>query len=129
MAERLTWEEIGQKPNDVLSPAYSYKDLVFASGSLGNEEDGSYSPSIERQTELALKNLDKVLKAAGSSLKNTLKIVVFIGNPKNIPRMNAVYKTFLVHKPARSCFGVNFPNKEVLVEIEAVAFKSPKAEL
>lgn len=128
MAEKITWESVGQKPNPVLSPAWSYKDLIFASGTLGCEDDGTYSNSIERQIQKALENLEKVLKAAGSSLQDTLKIVVFLNKAEDIGRMNTVYAKFLPHKPARSCFGINFPNKKVLVEIEAVAFK-PKAKL
>ncbi|VEU20010.1 DEKNAAC100422 [Brettanomyces naardenensis] len=129
MAEKLSWEDIGESSNAVLSPAWAYKDLVFASGSLGSEADGSFSKSVERQTKLALQNLDKVLRAAGSSLDNTLKVVVFIKKPKDVNKVNSIYAKHLPHKPARSCFGVNFPNKKVLVEIEAIAFKNPKAKL
>jgi len=128
MAEKISWEAVGQRPNPVLSPAWSYNDLIFASGTLGCEDDGTYSDSIERQTQKALENLEKVLKAAGSSLQNTLKVVVFLNREKDIGRMNSVYTKFLPHKPARSCFGINFPNKKVLLEIEAIAYK-PKARL
>lgn len=129
MASKITWEAVDLQAHPVLSPAWTYKDLVFASGSVGTEDDGSLSPDVERQTEKALLNLQKVLVAGGSSLNNCLKVTVFIANPGDVSQVNKVYATYFPTKPARSCFGVSFPNKELLVEIEAIAFKNPTSKL
>ncbi|GMG19836.1 unnamed protein product [Ambrosiozyma monospora] len=125
MSEKLTWEAIGQSSEGkILSPAYSVGNLVFTAGSVGNTPDGSYPETIEEQTELALQNLDTVLRAAGASLQTTVKTLVFIANTEDQPKMNTVYAKIMTHQPARSCVAVKFPDSKILVEIEAIATKT-----
>ncbi|GME86268.1 unnamed protein product [Ambrosiozyma monospora] len=125
MSEKLTWEAVGKSSEGkILSPAWSVGNLVFTAGTVGNRPDGSYPETIEEQTELVLKNLDNVLRAAGASLETTVKTLVFIANTEDQPKLNAVYGKIVTHQPARSCVAVKFPNPKILVEIEAVATKT-----
>lgn len=129
MVEKLTWDKVGKKENPVLSPAYIHGDLIFTCGRVGIESDGTFSKSIERQTELAIKELETVLKAAGSSLDYVLKVLLFIKNPDDRVKINQVYVKYMKTKPARSCVSVVFPDPNVLLEIECVAVKKPVAKL
>jgi 2-iminobutanoate/2-iminopropanoate deaminase len=72
-------------------------------------------------TELCITNLSAVLKEAGSSLENTVKVNVFITDMAHFAEMNSVYEKFFTHKPARSCVAVHQLPKGALVEIEAIA--------
>ncbi|GME79077.1 unnamed protein product [Ambrosiozyma monospora] len=129
MSQKITWEQVGKPGNKVLSPAYTVGDLVFTAGALGTRKDGSFPDTIEEQTVLALQNLGDVLKASGSSLENVVKTLVFIKDIKDQKKMNNVYHSIMRHQPARSCVAVIFPNPKVLVEVEAIATKVPKAKL
>ncbi|ODV83833.1 hypothetical protein CANARDRAFT_9122 [[Candida] arabinofermentans NRRL YB-2248] len=122
--EQLKWSEVGQSAEGkVLSPAYIHNGIVYTAGSLGTDpKDPSSIPStIEEQTHFALQNLETVLKASGASLDSCLKLLVFIKDPADQKRMNAVYSKYMKTQPARSCVVVGFPDQRVLVEIEAVA--------
>ncbi|GME72928.1 unnamed protein product [[Candida] boidinii] len=126
---KVTWGQIGAKENAVLSPAFVHNDVVYTAGCLG-DKSGEFSKDIEVQTELAIKNLEKVLAASNSSLDNCLRVTVFIAKGKHVAKVNEVYKKYFKTKPARACVVVGFPNKKVLVEIEAVAYtKTVKAKL
>lgn len=129
MVEKLTWEKVGKKENPVLSPAYIHGDLIFTCGRVGVEADGSFSKCVERQTELAIKELETVLKAAGSSLDYILKVLLFIKNPEDREKINKTYVKLMKTKPARSCVSVVFPDPNVLLEIECVAVKKPISKL
>ncbi len=99
-------------------------DLVFTAGQLGlvpgtKEFAGT---DIESQTRQALKNLEAVLEAAGSCLKQVLKTTVFLIDMGEFPRMNAVYAEFFAQDPpARSAVQVAALPLGGRVEIEAVA--------
>jgi len=98
--------------------------LIFASGSLGiDPASGEFAPGgIESQTRQALKNLEQVLLAGGSSLRAVVKTTVFMQDLSEFARMNAVYAEFFPQEPpARSTVQVAALPKNAAVEIEAIA--------
>jgi 2-iminobutanoate/2-iminopropanoate deaminase len=78
---------------------------------------------IKAQTEQVLKNLQAVLKGAGTSFDNAVKMTVFLKDMNDFAGMNEVYATFIKaeNAPARSTIQVARLPKDALVEIEAVA--------
>lgn len=77
---------------------------------------------IEEQTEQVLKNLEAVLKAAGSSIDDVIKTTVVMADINDFAKMNAVYaKRFAAPFPARSTLEAARLPKDALVMIEAVA--------
>jgi len=106
------------------SQAICVGDLVFASGQIPlDPKTMSVVPGgIKEQTEQALKNLQAVLEAAGSSLENAVKVNVFLKNMSDFAAMNEVYaKFFGTSLPARVSVEVARLPKDVLVEIDAIA--------
>ena len=78
-------------------------------------------PSQE-QTRQALRNVQAILEAAGSSLHRVVKVTVLLARPDLYREMNEAYAEFFPGpKPARAMvrFGADIPG--VLVAIEAVA--------
>ena len=47
----------------------------------------------------ALHNLNEILKEAGSSLKNVVKVTIFLTDMANFAAMNRVYDTFFADQP------------------------------
>ena len=77
---------------------------------------------VTAQTERVMKNLDAILKAAGSSLSRVVKTTCFLATIDDFARMNEVYERwFGDHRPARSTVAVKTLPKNVLVEIDVVA--------
>ncbi len=77
---------------------------------------------IKVQTEQALKNVEAILKAAGTSMKSVIKTTVFLKDMGEFAQMNEVYARFFSDSaPARSTVEVARLPKDVKVEIEAIA--------
>lgn len=101
--------------------------FVFVSGQIAVRPDGDgpldiVGTTMQEQTRQALKNLDAILRSAGSSLAQAVKITVLLGRPDEYKEMNAVYAEFFPsNKPARSIvqLGANVPG--VLISIDAIA--------
>ncbi len=97
--------------------------LVQTSGQIPADEKGNLlSGGIKEQTLRVLKNINEVLKAAGSGKDKIIKTTVFMKSLSDFGGMNEVYEEFMEgHKPARSTVEVNRLPKDVLIEIEALA--------
>ena len=77
---------------------------------------------IEVQTTQALKNIEEVLKAAGTSKERIVKTTVFLSDLADFEKMNNAYAEFMgSHRPARSTVQVCKLPKNVRIEIEALA--------
>lgn len=77
---------------------------------------------IAEQTERVLKNVAAVLEAAGSSLDQVVKTLVFLADMDDFSAMNEVYgKFFTGAPPARSTVQAARLPKDARIEIEAVA--------
>lgn len=108
-----------------LSQHRSHGDLVFTSGQLGFEPDGTVSPDFGRQTELAMESLKSRLESAGSSLECVLKATVFITRRGDFAAMNEIYGRFFAEPwPARSTIVTELVLPELLFEIEVVAHRA-----
>lgn len=121
MIHTVSWEDLDQSGNKLLSPCVKSNGHVFTSGCLGTDENGQLPDSVTEQTENAIKNLEKVLKASGSFLDKVLKVLLFVGDGSYGAEVNEVYAKYFTTKPGRSCIVVGFPNPKVKVELECVA--------
>ncbi len=100
-------------------------NLIFTSGQIpidpgtGNVVSGG----IKEQTRKVLNNVSALLEEGGSSIANVIKTTVYIKNMNDFAAMNEVYAEFFGEsKPARSTIEVARLPKDVLVEIETIAF-------
>ena len=99
-------------------------NLVFVSGQLPIDPDTGeiVNAAIVDQTKQALKNVQAVLKQAGSDLSQVVKTTVFLKNMEDFTGMNGVYAEFFEAPfPARAAVEVARLPKDVLVEIECIA--------
>src|SRR5262245_14944410 len=114
------------KPAGPYSPGVVFERLVFVSG------QGATDPAtgklagtdVETQTEQVLKNVQAILRAAGSDLQYVLRCGVFLVDMREFPKMNAVYsKVFGEHRPARTTIqAAGLPGEGLRVEIDCVAY-------
>lgn len=113
------------KPSGHYSQAIIHNGLIYTSGQLAfDAETGEIrQESIEEETRHVLKNLELVLKEAGSCKEKVIKTTLYISDVALWDRINKIYADFFGHhKPARSVvpthgklhFGFN-------IEIEAIA--------
>jgi len=77
------------------------------------------------QARQALNNAKAILAAAGYELGDVVKATVFIRDMAEFGNINEVYQGYFSEKPpARSVVEVSRLPKDVLVEIEMVAYRS-----
>ena len=105
------------------SQAIIFQGLVFTSGQIAiNPATGKVEEaSIGGQTEQVMKNLDAVLKEAGTGFENAVKTTCFLADMGDFAAFNEVYAKYFVNKPARSCVAVKTLPKNVLCEVEVIA--------
>jgi len=104
-------------------------NMVFTSGQLPIDPETKKVPEeVKDQAQVALSNVANVLEAAGTSLRDVVKVTVFLLNIKDFGEVNEVYKEFFdddeaLPYPARSAIQVAALPGPVgcKLEIEAVA--------
>jgi len=109
------------------SQAIVVNGFVFTAGQVGADpKTGALvEGGIAEQTEQVLKNIEAVLKASGSSMKDVVKATVFLTDLNDFAKMNEVYaKRFAAPFPARSTVQVVRLPRDARVEIEVVALVS-----
>ena len=108
------------------SQAIEFNGMIFTSGMIPiNPENGELvTGGIEEQAQQAIGNLVALLNESGSSVEKVIKTTVFIKDMNDFAKVNGVYSQFFkTDCPARSCVEVARLPKDVLIEIEAIAYK------
>lgn len=106
------------------SQAIEAKPFLYTSGQIPLTEKGVLvDGDVKQQTEQVFKNLIAILAERGLTLNDVVKVTVFLKDMNDFTMMNEVYATFFAnHKPARSTIEVARLPKDVLVEIEMIAY-------
>lgn len=107
------------------SQAVKLGNMIYTSGMipLVPETMQIVEGGVQQQTRQVLENLKALLESEGSSLDNVIKTTVFIKDMNDFPRINEIYGEYFSSKqPARSCVEVARLPKDVLVEIEVIAY-------
>ena len=106
------------------SQAVKANGLVYTSGQValdpatGNLVEGSF----EDQAHRVFRNLEAVLREAGSSFDRVLKATVFVTDLGNFQTLNTIYAQYFGdHKPARTTVEVKGLPKGAQVEIDLIA--------
>ena len=106
------------------SQGYEAGPFVYTSSQIPvDPADGSVPEGITAQAHQSCRNVGAVLAAAGVGFENVFKTTCFLADMADFADFNAVYETYFVSKPARSCVAVKQLPKGVLCEIEAIAEK------
>jgi len=111
------------------SQAIKGGDLLFISGqiSIKPETNEFIDSEVEAQTEQVLENIKTILEAGGSSLKNVVKVTIYLRNMEDFTLVNKVYSRYFEDSlPARACVEVSNLPKNAKIEIEAIAIKNSK---
>ena len=99
-------------------------DFLYASGQIAiNPATGNIeAEGIVAQTEQVMKNIGEILKAAGTDYTNVVKTGCFLYDMNDFAAFNEVYAKYFTEKPARSCVAVKTLPKNVLCEVEVIAY-------
>ena len=87
-------------------------------------QDVPLPQGIREQTEVALRNMVRVLEGLGLSLARVVRVrIVLTHFKRDYAAMNEVYADFFPAnaRPARTCVGVTDLVRDALIEIDCVA--------
>lgn len=101
-------------------------NTVFLSGQLGiDPATNQLKAGVEEQAKQSLANIQNVLSTIDLSLKNVVKVTVFLKDLDHFAAVNEIYANhFEEPYPARSCVQVAKLPADALVEIEVIAEKA-----
>ena len=106
------------------SQAWMVGDMLFASGQIPvDPATGIVPEGIAAQAEQSCKNALAIVAEAGMTAENVVKTTCFLANISDFVAFNEVYAKYFTNNPARSCVAVKTLPKNVLCEIEAIAYK------
>ena len=105
------------------SQAIKAGNTLYLSGQIAiNPAEGRIvAAAIEEQAEQCCKNVEAVLKAAGTDMNHVVKTTCFLADIADFKAFNEVYAKHFVSKPARSCVAVKDLPAGALCEVEALA--------
>jgi reactive intermediate/imine deaminase len=110
-------------PKGHYSPGIEHHGVVYVSGQLPMTLDTRepFTGPIEEQTELALRNVEAVLQAAGSRLDRVLQMTIYVSDMELWGRVNETYARVMGdHRPARAIVPVKELHFGTQVEIQAI---------
>jgi len=98
--------------------------FIFISGQIPLAPNGTLAgEDIKSQTHQAIKNIQAILQAENLTLKSVVKTTVLLKIMDDFAVMNQIYEEYFAEsKPARAAFQVGKLPRDVLIEIEAIAF-------
>lgn len=115
-----------------LAQGYRAGDFLFISGQTALDDAGQLIGlgDFDKQAEKTFQNLEKVLKAGGSSLKNVIKVTILLRDMGNFNKVVALRgKYFTAPYPADTILEVSsLFSPDALIEMEATAVADEAAD-
>ena len=105
------------------SRGWKVGNTVYLAGAIGHNPDGSLTPDIRVQTRRSLEQLEAVLREAGGTLKDVVKLTVFITDMRYREGYGEVRAEFFPSDAPAStlvqCVALATPG--AMIEIEGIA--------
>jgi 2-iminobutanoate/2-iminopropanoate deaminase len=101
--------------------------FLFCSGQIGlDPATGQLAEGVEAQADRVMRNLSAVLDAAGLTFADVVKTTILLTDMGDFATVNGIYARYVSDPPpARATFAVAGLPRGALVEIEAIARRSP----
>jgi 2-iminobutanoate/2-iminopropanoate deaminase len=123
------------RPSEAPPPRGPYSPAIVADGFVFVSGQGPINPKtnelelgeVRQETRRTLENVRTILEAAGTSLRDVVRVGVFLSDINDFDGMNEVYKEFFPEdQPARTTVGAQLPKIKVEIDCIARAGKQPK---
>ncbi len=107
------------------SDAVQVGDMYFLSGQIGMDQSSRtlVEGGIEAETKQTLENIKAVLAHHNLELTDVVKAMVVLEDIEDFATFNAIYKSYLPQKPARTTFAAKALAAGAKIEIEVIAVR------
>ena len=111
------------------SAAVRTGNMVYVSGTIGTEPDGTLPVDFRVQAANVMRNIAAALKLAGASMDEVFKCDVAMTDMSKWPEFNTIYGSYFKPRqlPARMAVGVTTLAKGAAVEMECQAYLHSRA--
>lgn len=111
------------KPLAPYTPAIELNGVVYLSGQIALTADGALvNTSIEEETTQVMENLGVLLRAAGLTYNDLVKVTIFLSDMAHYGTVNTVYGSYFTgDPPAREAVAVKGLPRGANVEISGIA--------
>jgi enamine deaminase RidA (YjgF/YER057c/UK114 family) len=101
-------------------------DLIFVSGTTGyNYDTMEISSEVAEQAKQRLKNIEKALKEADSSLRDVVRVTYILPSADDFQACWPVLKNYFGNiRPAATMISAGLAKQEMKIEIEVTAIKT-----
>jgi 2-iminobutanoate/2-iminopropanoate deaminase len=104
------------------SEAIKLGNLVFVSGTVGFDESGKIvAGGVGPETRQVFANVEKVLRQAGCTLADIVKVSVVLADPDDFDGYNAVYRTIFRDAPPARVTIAGRLTIEARLEVDVIA--------
>ncbi|EAQ40069.2 endoribonuclease L-PSP [Dokdonia sp. MED134] len=113
------------KADAPFSDAVQVGDIYFLSGQIGIDQSTRtlVTGGIEAETKQALENIKAVLAHHNLEMTDVVKAMVVLDDIEDFATFNAIYKSYLPQKPARTTFAAKALAAGAKIEIEVIAVR------
>ena len=106
-------------------PVVALDDLVFVSGQVPVDVHGELvDEELDGQVRAVIRNVETCLSAAGSSLRDVVRVGVYLASRESFARFNEIYaEAFGGTKPARTTIVCGLMDDRFHVEMDVIAMR------
>jgi len=124
MKKQISSIEAPRAPR-LLSQAIDSNGMVYVSGQVHNNPDGTLvGDTVETKVEQIMKNISAILKEAELDLNDIVKVVIYVTDMAQMPKLNEVYPTYFTEPyPVREAVCVAALPLGASIEISVIAAK------
>ncbi len=125
MAKRIVFTDKAPKPIGPYSQGVVAGCFLFVSGQIPIDPATGrlVTGSFEEQVRRVLENVKAIVEAAGASLKDVVKITVYLRDISRFEEFNKIYAEYFGEEPpARVVVEVSRLPRDVDLEVEAIAY-------
>ena len=101
------------------------KKMIYVTGQIAMDKNGNvvYENDIEWQTEYIFKSIENILKESNASLDNIVKVVIYVKNIWDFPKISKIRNKYLEKsKPVSTLVEIsNTVKKWCDIEIDVIA--------
>jgi 2-iminobutanoate/2-iminopropanoate deaminase len=124
MKEKVSTDN-APKADHILSQGIISNGNVYVAGQVHSKPDGTMvEGSVGEKVEQIMQNISAILKGAGATLDDVVKVVIYVTDMAQMPKLNDVYPSYFKEPyPAREAVCVKELPLGATIEISVVAAK------
>lgn len=124
MKQQISTDE-APKAAHILSQAVVSNGTIYVAGQIHTKADGTVvDGTTEEKVDQIMKNIAAILRAADAGLDDIVKVVIYVTDMAQMPKLNEVYPTYFTEPyPVREAVCVKELPLSATIEISVVAAK------